>query len=58
VARNSRKGENEGSMDKAKGRVEESADSLSGNKDLKPEEEPIRTRARSRRRAPAKDLLG
>jgi len=35
--RDSGKGENEGAMDKAKGRAKEAAGSLSGNKDKKAE---------------------
>jgi len=57
--RDSSKYENEGAMDKAKGRAKEAAGSLSSNEDRKAEGHADRdTGTLKKRKGAAKDLLG
>ncbi len=58
VAGNSSKDKNEGTMDKPKGRAEEAAGSLGGNKDLKSEERTNQDKGTLKKKSAAKDLLG
>jgi len=58
VPRNSRKGQNEGSMDKVKGRAKEAAGSLRGNKDLQSEGRTDQYKCILKKKGATKDLLG